>query len=43
MRYINDLSPKEIAEILEESENAISVRIHRGIQKMRLLLEGQLT
>ncbi|MES2953299.1 MAG: RNA polymerase sigma factor [Patescibacteria group bacterium] len=43
MRYINDLSPKEIAEILKESENAISVRIHRGIQKMRLLLDGQLT
>ena len=40
MRYVNDMSPKEIAEILEESENAVSVRIHRGIQKLRVLFEG---
>lgn len=43
MRYVNDMSPKEIAEILKESENAISVRIHRGIQKLRIILGGQLT
>ncbi|MBI2644130.1 MAG: RNA polymerase sigma factor [Candidatus Wildermuthbacteria bacterium] len=35
MRYIDELSPKEIAEILQESENAISVRIHRGVQKLK--------
>ncbi len=35
MRYINDLSVKEIAEILEEKENNISVRIHRGLQKAK--------
>ncbi len=40
MRYVNDMSPKEIAEILEESENAVSVRIHRGIAKLRTLMEG---
>src|SRR3989344_5198081 len=35
MRYIDDLSPKEIAEILGESENVVSVRIHRGLKKIR--------
>lgn len=38
MRYIDELSPKEIAEILHESENTISVRIHRGLQKLRKIL-----
>ena len=35
LRYVEDLSPKEIAEILEENENAVSVRIHRGIKKLK--------
>ena len=39
MRFIDDLSPKEIAEILNESENAISVRIHRGLKKARELID----
>ena len=39
MRYIDGLSPKEIAESLGESENTISVRIHRGIKKLQTLLE----
>ena len=39
MRYMDDLSPKEIAEILGESENAVSVRIHRGIQKLREIIK----
>lgn len=39
MRYMQGLSPKEIAEILEESENVVSVRIHRGLKKLRLILE----
>lgn len=39
LRYIDGLSPKEIAESLAESENTISVRIHRGIKKLRELLE----
>ena len=38
MRYVDELSPKEIAEILNETENAVSVRIHRGLQKVRELL-----
>lgn len=35
MRYVNDLSVKEIASILNESENVISVRIHRGLNKLK--------
>jgi RNA polymerase sigma-70 factor (ECF subfamily) len=35
MRYIDGFSPKEIAEIVGESENAVSVRIHRGLAMLR--------
>ena len=34
MRYVDDLGPKEIAQILGETENAVSVRIHRGIERL---------
>lgn len=37
MRFIDELSPKEIAEMLGESENVVSVRIHRGVAKLRQL------
>ncbi len=35
MRYVEDLDIKEIAAALSETENNISVRIHRGIEKIR--------
>lgn len=38
LRYIEDLPPKEIARITRLSENVVSVRIHRGILKLRALL-----
>lgn len=38
LRYIEDMTVKEIAEILKEAENTISVRIHRGLEKIRSLL-----
>lgn len=38
MRYLDDLSPKEIAHALGETENVISVRIHRGIAQLRALM-----
>lgn len=38
MRYVDDLSPKEIAEALGESENNVSVRIHRGIKQLKEIL-----
>lgn len=39
LRYIDDLTPKEIAAVLEENTNTVSVRIHRALLKARLLLE----
>jgi RNA polymerase sigma-70 factor (ECF subfamily) len=38
MRYIDGLSPAEIAEILGESANTISVRLHRGIKQLHSML-----
>lgn len=38
MRYIENLTPREIAEVLGESVNIISVRIHRGIKKLKKIL-----
>jgi RNA polymerase sigma-70 factor (ECF subfamily) len=39
MRYVEGLSPKEIAQSLDENENAVSVRVHRGLKKLKSLLE----
>ncbi len=38
MRYVDELMPREIAAITGESENTISVRITRGMEKLRDLL-----
>lgn len=38
LRFVDDLSPKEIAEVLEETANVVSVRIHRAIKKLRELI-----
>jgi len=38
-RYVDDLSPKDIAEILNESESVISVRLNRGIKKIQEFFE----
>lgn len=35
MRHIDGLSVKEIAHLTHESENVISVRIHRAIEKLK--------
>lgn len=35
MRYVDDLSIKEIANILQVSENVVSVRIYRALEKIR--------
>src|SRR3989338_4322743 len=38
LRFVEGFSPKEIAAMVWESENVVSVRIHRGILKLRALL-----
>ncbi len=37
MRYVEDLSLPEIAEITKEPENTIAVKIHRGLKKVKFL------
>ena len=35
MRYVEGMKPREIAEVLNESANVISVRISRGAARLR--------
>lgn len=37
MRFLEDMSPSEISTILGVSENVVSVRLHRAIEKLRTL------
>ena len=37
LRYVEGLGPKDIAGIVGESENAISVRLNRGIKQLRMI------
>lgn len=37
MRFVDDMSVPEIAEVYNEHENTISVRIHRAVDKLRKL------
>ncbi len=39
MRYIDELSIKEISGALNDSENAIYVRLHRGLKKLKEILK----
>lgn len=41
MRYVDGFSVKEIAGILNDSENAIYVRLHRGLKQLREFLKRQ--
>lgn len=40
LRYIDGLSPTEIAAATGQSENVVSVRVHRGLKKLRAMVEG---
>jgi RNA polymerase sigma-70 factor (ECF subfamily) len=41
MRYVEGLSVKEIAEVLDERENTISVKIHRALKELQRMFEGK--
>ena len=41
LRFVDELGPKEISVLVEESENVVSVRIHRGLKMLRKLIERQ--
>jgi RNA polymerase sigma-70 factor (ECF subfamily) len=40
-RFIEDLGPREIAAITGETENTVSVRLHRAIASLRKLIAEQ--
>jgi RNA polymerase sigma-70 factor (ECF subfamily) len=35
LRFVDGLGPKEISELIEETENVVSVRIYRGLKMLR--------
>ena len=39
-RFVDGLGPKEISELIEESENVVSVRIHRALKILKEMIEG---
>lgn len=39
LRFVDGLGPKEISQLIEESENVVSVRIHRGLKILRERIE----
>ncbi len=41
MRYLDEMSPREIASALGVSENVVSVRIHRGIEKLSKMMRDK--
>ena len=41
LRFVDQLGPREISVLIEETENVVSVRIHRGLKMLRKLLEAQ--
>jgi RNA polymerase sigma-70 factor (ECF subfamily) len=40
MRFVDGLGPREISELIEETENVVSVRIHRGLKMLRDKMES---
>lgn len=41
LRFVDGLGPKEISELIEESENVVSVRVHRGLKLLRETIESK--
>tara|TARA_B100000745_G_C20019056_1_gene346454 strand:- start:63 stop:647 length:585 start_codon:yes stop_codon:yes gene_type:complete len=39
LRFVDELGPKEISSLIEETENVVSVRLHRGLKLLREVLE----
>jgi len=40
LRFVDGLGPKEVAELIEEKENVVSVRIHRALKILRGKIEA---
>lgn len=41
LRFVDGLGPREISELIEETENVVSVRIHRGLAMLRQKIEAE--
>lgn len=41
LRFVDGLGPREISELIEETENVVSVRIHRGLSMLRKRIEEE--
>jgi DNA-directed RNA polymerase specialized sigma24 family protein len=39
MKYVQDLSLKEMSLITGQSKNALAVQMHRGLEKLKLLYD----
>jgi RNA polymerase sigma factor (sigma-70 family) len=39
LRFVDGLGPKEISELIEETENVVSVRLFRGLKQLREMLQ----
>ncbi len=40
LRFVDGLGPKEISVLIEETENVVSVRLHRGLKILRDMIEA---
>ena len=40
LRFVDQLGPREIGKLIEETENVVSVRIHRGLKILRQKIEA---
>lgn len=41
LRFVDGLGPKEISELIEETENVVSVRLHRALKSLRDTIEKE--
>lgn len=41
LRFVDELGPKEISALIEETENVVSVRLHRGLKLLRQAHEAR--
>lgn len=41
LRFVDGLGPREISDLIEETENVVSVRIHRGLKMLRDTIEAK--
>jgi RNA polymerase sigma-70 factor (ECF subfamily) len=41
MRYLEDLSLKEISTITGQTKNTIAVKVHRGLEKLKILYQNK--